>query len=117
MTTEHTYEALQFEFSHNATTLKQTTSIINDPLPEHGLMGQELFQALYQAGIPWAKLVRPGEVEAVPGDIDANAVAENPQDWFVDFDVTGLEATYAVRGVQTYEPYAVQLELVRWSTK
>lgn len=124
MTTENTYEALNISYGHDPATLKQTVSIVNDPLPEHVLMGQELFQALYQAGIPWAKLRRvdaddfdQGETPETDSEFDPGRIYEDPTDWRVSFDVTGLEATYAVLGVQTYEPYAVQLELKNWSTK
>lgn len=120
MSTEHSYEAFNFVFGHDPeNNLKQTVSITNDPLPEHALLDQALFQAMYQTGIPWATLYQvaaDGE-QLDPAPIDPAQIAAEPDSWRVSFNVAGLEATYAVLGIQTYEPYAVQLELRDWTTK
>lgn len=120
MSTEHSYEAFNFVFGHDPeNNLKQTVTLTNDPLPEHALLEQALFQAMYQTGIPWAELYQLNENGERMGEepIDPNQIAEEPENWRVGFNMAGLEATYAVLGIQTYEPYAVQLELRGWTTK
>lgn len=119
MSTDHEYNLLLLEYGHDPATLAQTVTILNDPLPSHVLLGQELFQALYQTGIPWAELYRvddDGE-RLGPEPIAPEQVAEHPKEWCVEFNTTNLHARYQVLGIQTYEPYAVQLELRDWSTK